>query len=108
MYTWMVENAEDYGFILRYPKGKEEITKISFESWHYRYVGVEVAMDMKDSGLCLEEYLEIQARQQTMLERVKAALDSFFEDTSRSIFRLMTRRDGGLGTVLEDANVMKP
>ena len=46
-----------YGLIQRYPAGKEEITGIGHEPWHFRYVGVEVAMDMKDTGLCLEEYL---------------------------------------------------
>ena len=55
---WLHENCAKYGFILRYPKGKEEITKISFESWHYRYVGVEVATYIMEKGICLEEYLE--------------------------------------------------
>ena len=55
---WLNENCAKYGFILRYPKGKEEITKISFESWHYRYVGVEAATYIMENGLCLEEYLE--------------------------------------------------
>ena len=53
---WLAENAPDYGFILRYPKGKEEITKIEFEPWHYRYVGVEAAQEMSRLGLTLEEY----------------------------------------------------
>ena len=55
---WLKENCAKYGFILRYPKGKEDITKISFESWHYRYVGVEAATYIMEKGLCLEEYLE--------------------------------------------------
>lgn len=55
---WLAENAYDYGFILRYPKDKQEITKIIFEPWHYRFVGIENAKLIKDSGLCLEEYLE--------------------------------------------------
>ena len=55
---WLHENCAKYGFILRYPKGKEDITKISFESWHYRYVGVEVATYIMEQGLCLEEYLD--------------------------------------------------
>lgn len=55
---WLVENAPDYGFILRYPKGKEDITKIEYESWHFRYVGVEHAKAITEQGLCLEEYLE--------------------------------------------------
>ena len=54
---WLAEHCWEYGFILRYPGDKEDITGITNEPWHFRYVGVEVAMDMKDSGLCLEEYL---------------------------------------------------
>lgn len=55
---WLHENCAKYGFILRYPKDKEDITKISFESWHYRYVGVEAATYIMEHGLTLEEYLE--------------------------------------------------
>lgn len=54
---WLAEHCWEYGFILRYPGEKSAITGIANESWHFRYVGVEVAMDMKDTGLCLEEYL---------------------------------------------------
>lgn len=56
-HTWFHEHCWEYGFILRYPTGKANITHIVYEQWHYRYVGVEVAMAMKDTGLCLEEYL---------------------------------------------------
>ncbi len=55
---WLMAHCWEYGFILRYPNGKTEKTGIIYEPWHYRYVGVELAMEMKDSGLCLEEYLE--------------------------------------------------
>ncbi len=55
---WLVENAADYGFILRYPKDKQDITKIIYESWHFRYVGVEHAKTITEQGLCLEEYIE--------------------------------------------------
>lgn len=55
---WLMEHCWEYGFILRYPVDKSEVTGIIYEPWHYRYVGVELAMEMKDSGLCLEEYLE--------------------------------------------------
>ena len=55
---WLTENCKDYGFILRYPSGKEEITGIVYESWHYRYVGREHAAKIMDSGVCLEEYLK--------------------------------------------------
>ncbi len=56
-YAWLCENAEDYGFILRYPQDKEEITGIIYEPWHWRYVGVENARRVNESGLCLEEYI---------------------------------------------------
>ena len=57
-FRWLQENAEDYGFVMRYPKDKKSITKIIYEPWHYRYVGVEHAKAMNDLGLCMEEYLE--------------------------------------------------
>lgn len=56
-YRWLCENAQDYGFILRYPKDKQDVTKIVFEPWHWRYVGVEAAKEMKKSGECFEEYI---------------------------------------------------
>lgn len=57
-FKWLKENAEDYGFILRYPKDKVEITKVDYEPWHWRYVGVENAKEMNKKGYCLEEYIE--------------------------------------------------
>ena len=56
-FAWLQEHAADYGFILRYPKDKQDITKITYEPWHWRYVGVKAAKEMKASGECLEEYL---------------------------------------------------
>lgn len=58
VYDWLNENSYQYGFIQRYPEEKTEITGVGNEPWHYRYVGVEAATDMKNTGLCLEEYLE--------------------------------------------------
>lgn len=55
--AWLAEHCWEYGFILRYPENKRDITGIIYEPWHFRYVGTLVSMDMKDSGLCLEEYL---------------------------------------------------
>lgn len=55
---WLAENCWDYGFILRYQEDKEEITQIGYESWHLRYVGVQVAQYMRDNHLCLEEFTE--------------------------------------------------
>lgn len=58
MYTWMCENAEDYGFILRYPKDKTDITGVIYESWHWRFVGIDTAKEINSLGLTLEEYIE--------------------------------------------------
>ncbi len=55
---WLAANAPDYGFILRYPQGKEEITGIVYEPWHFRYVGTKYAKDITEKGVCLEEYLK--------------------------------------------------
>ena len=57
-FAWLQEHAAEYGFILRYLKGKEDITGYIYEPWHYRYVGVKYAADVANSGLCLEEYFE--------------------------------------------------
>jgi D-alanyl-D-alanine carboxypeptidase len=54
---WFMEHCWEYGFVLRYPKDKTEVTGIGYEPWHYRYVGRETAVKMKESGLCLEEYI---------------------------------------------------
>ena len=54
---WLMEHCYEYGFILRYPKDKEDITGISYEPWHYRYVGREDAAAIRDMGVCLEEYV---------------------------------------------------
>ena len=59
-WQWLAENSWRYGFILRYPADKEEITGISYEPWHFRYVGVEAAKEITEQGLCLEEYLAQQ------------------------------------------------
>lgn len=56
-YAWLQNNAHNYGFILRYPEDKVDITGVKFEPWHWRYVGVENAASIKESGKCLEEYL---------------------------------------------------
>lgn len=56
---WLAENSYKYGFCLRYLKGKENITGIEFEPWHFRYVGVEAATEMYENGLCLEEFWDI-------------------------------------------------
>ena len=63
---WLMEHCWEYGFILRYPNDKSEITGIGYEPWHYRYVGREVALDIRDSGLCMEEYLLL--REETLAQ----------------------------------------
>ncbi|MCR4690267.1 MAG: M15 family metallopeptidase [Lachnospiraceae bacterium] len=57
VYEWLAQNAWQYGFILRYPQGKENVTGIDYEPWHYRYVGKDVAEQIHEEGLTLEEYL---------------------------------------------------
>lgn len=57
VYPWLAENAWKYGFILRYPEEKTAITGTDYEAWHYRYVGRELAADIYQQGVCLEEYL---------------------------------------------------
>ena len=57
-YTWLRENAHKFGFILRFPEDKTDITKIDFEPWHYRYVGRYHATKIYEAGMCLEEYVK--------------------------------------------------
>lgn len=57
---WLMENSWRYGFILRYPEDKSEVTGIIYEPWHYRYVGEASAKAIYESGLCFEEWLEIR------------------------------------------------
>ncbi|MDE6108130.1 MAG: M15 family metallopeptidase, partial [Oscillospiraceae bacterium] len=55
---WLMTHCAEYGFILRYPTGKSDLTGVTYEPWHYRYVGEEAARVIMEGGLCLEEYLE--------------------------------------------------
>ena len=57
---WLADNAYKYGFILRYPEGKEDVTGFMYEAWHFRYLGVEKATEVKQTGLTLEEYLSVE------------------------------------------------
>lgn len=56
---WLQDHCAEYGFIIRFPKGKEDITGYAYEPWHIRYVGEEAAKAIMDSGICLEEYLGV-------------------------------------------------
>lgn len=55
---WLIAHSWEYGFVLRYPNGKSDVTGIIYESWHYRYVGKKAAREIYGAGLCLEEYLQ--------------------------------------------------
>ena len=57
-YKWLQENAENYGFIMRYAEDKQEKTGVIYESWHWRFVGVKAAHEINDLQMCLEEYVE--------------------------------------------------
>ena len=77
--AWLSEHCWDYGFIVRYTEEKEHITGIVDEPWHFRYVGTEVSLDLKDSGLCLEEYLGAEA---VSLKKAKALYgDELYQET---------------------------
>ena len=67
VYSWLDMNACHYGFIRRYPPDKAEITGVSDEQWHYRYVGTAAAMEMDAQNLCLEEYLDAAASREGFL-----------------------------------------
>lgn len=56
-YRWLCDNSYKYGFVLRYPEDKKNLTGIIFEPWHFRFLGVDVATKMKSSGMCFEEYV---------------------------------------------------
>lgn len=55
---WLAQNAHKFGFIIRYPKGKEEITGYSYEPWHIRYLGIPLATYLYENNLCYEEFIE--------------------------------------------------
>jgi len=56
-YDWLINNSYKYGFILRYPKGKEKITGYMYEEWHFRYLGKEIAKDLYELGITYDEYV---------------------------------------------------
>ncbi len=58
MFIWMQKNAEDYGFILRYPESMIDQTGVIYESWHWRFVGIDAAHEINDMGLTLEQYID--------------------------------------------------
>lgn len=72
---WMAENCAQFGFILRYPEDKEDITEINYEPWHLRYVGVPAATYIMENGLCLEEFHD----------QLTAAIEEFLANGGPSI-----------------------
>ena len=70
---WLMAHCAESGFILRSPKDKVEITGVNYEPWHYRYVGVEAAKEITESGVCLEEYLEALEAEKAEAEATKTA-----------------------------------
>lgn len=64
VYKWLGEHCWDYGFILRYPDDRMSITGIIYEPWHFRYVGTELSLELKELGLCMEEYFDMLTEQQ--------------------------------------------
>ena len=67
---WMAEHCQEYGFVIRYPADKEDVTETNYEPWHLRYVGIPAATYIMETGLCLEEFNE----------RLQAAIDKFLDD----------------------------
>lgn len=58
-FQWLLAHCQDYGFILRYPEDKQDITQVMYEPWHFRYVGVEAATYIMENNLCLEEFVAL-------------------------------------------------
>lgn len=93
---WLKEHAHEYGFILRYPKDKTHITMITFEPWHFRYVGVEAAKEIYEQDLCYEEYLALKEQ---------AALDALAElRTQVELDYTYSRKQSPYGNWLSDNN----
>ncbi len=65
-FKWLEENCAEYGFILRYPNGKTDITGIIYEPWHFRYVGKEAAQEIMEKGITFEEYLGVTSHQEDL------------------------------------------
>ncbi|MDU5587911.1 MAG: D-alanyl-D-alanine carboxypeptidase family protein [Finegoldia magna] len=74
-YKWLRDNAYKYGFVLRYPEGKKDITGLSFAPWHFRYVGIDLAKILHDQNLTLEEYLKVADENVTNTDNKKEDSD---------------------------------
>lgn len=77
---WLKEHAHEYGFILRYPKDKTDITQITFEPWHFRYVGKEAALEVYELGVCYEEYIAMKEQAASeALDNLRAQVAADYE-----------------------------
>lgn len=74
-YKWLMDNAYKYGFVLRYPEGKKDITGLSFAPWHFRYVGIDLAKILHNQNLTLEEYLKVADENVTNTDNKKEDSD---------------------------------
>ncbi len=88
---WLMAHSWEYGFILRYPTDKSDVTGIIYEPWHYRYVGKEHAKAIYESGLCLEEWLD--KRQEA--RAVESAIAAGLEDARRRAYRALWHQKAG-------------
>ena len=92
-YTWLIENCNNYGFILRYPEGLDEITKITFEPWHYRYVGENHAKAITKLGITFDEYIPLILDEFAYIctatdpETIKAEMVIFAENFANTIIK---------------------
>lgn len=82
---WLMEHCWEYGFILRYPSDKSEVTGIGYEPWHYRYVGRETAIAIRDSGLCFEEYLQDLEAQETKQGTKQTVKQQTTQETAKTV-----------------------
>lgn len=101
---WIASHCADYGFIIRFPKGKEAITGYEYESWHIRYVGVDIAKEITSKGLCLEEYLGVTSNyddapdgvsQQQLAEEMGVTVDDPYGGSDNDSSEDNADNDGG-------------
>ncbi len=85
---WLMEHSWEYGFILRYPTDKSDLTGIIYEPWHYRYVGRTYAEQIHESGLCLEEWLTLREN----CRAVERAIAAQLEEARRRAYILLRKR----------------
>jgi D-alanyl-D-alanine carboxypeptidase len=106
---WLMENAHKYGFILRYPKDKTEITNISYEPWHYRYIGIPHSYYCYENDLCLEEYISFLAEGSSYsisIDKINYTVyyatenDVFIDVPADKTYKLSSDNTGGYAVVV--------